>query len=68
MRMPDGSGWDLAQRLRGERPELRVLFITGFSDELLQYGKNLKEKVDYVLKPFLLANFLDIVRQRLKSA
>jgi len=36
--MPEMKGPELAQRLRGERPQTRVLFMSGYNDELLSDG------------------------------
>src|SRR6478609_6801693 len=34
--MPEMNGRDLAQRLRGERPNLQVLFMSGYADKALE--------------------------------
>jgi len=50
--MPDMNGPALAQRLIGVRPELRVLFISGYADMLtLPSGEN--PNVGFLGKPFL---------------
>lgn len=36
--MPEMKGPELAQRLRGERPQTRVLFMSGYNDEQLSDG------------------------------
>jgi len=49
--MPDMSGPALAQRLIGRKPELRVLFISGYTDMLsLPGGDN--PNVGFLRKPF----------------
>ena len=50
--MPGGSGRDLARRLIERRPELRVLYISGYTDEaILQHGIPNPEIV-FLHKPF----------------
>jgi signal transduction histidine kinase len=65
MVMPGGvSGHDLSQQLRSQRPELPVIFSSGYSRDLLDGGMQLEEGVNYLPKPYrpgdlstLLANF-----------
>ncbi|HEY3861716.1 MAG TPA: MASE1 domain-containing protein [Verrucomicrobiae bacterium] len=50
--MPGFSGVELAQRLGAARPAMRVLFISGYTDqEAGQWGK-LNQPVQYLQKPF----------------
>ena len=50
--MPGASGSDLAQRLQRFFPELRVLFMSGYSDSLIfRYGV-LQERAAFLQKPF----------------
>ena len=49
--MPDMSGPALAQRLIGLRPELRVLFISGYADMLTRPGGD-NPNVGFLSKPF----------------
>lgn len=60
--MPGGlNGVQLAQRLRATRPDLRVIFMSGYSDNTLQ-GYNLAaEQARYVQKPFAPADLLGAV-------
>jgi len=50
--MPGMSGWELAQRLRQARPELKVIFVSGYSDEELSRQGALKRGVTLLEKPF----------------
>jgi CheY-like chemotaxis protein len=36
--MPEMKGPELAQRLRSERPQTRVVFMSGYNDETLSDG------------------------------
>jgi hypothetical protein len=52
MTMPGFSGLELARRLGEERPSMRVLFISGYTDqEASQWGK-LNQPVEFLQKPF----------------
>ena len=50
--MPGLSGRDLADRLRSVRPDLRVLFMSGYSDDALGERGALGPGMHYLQKPF----------------
>jgi len=50
--MPDMSGRDLADELRRQRPELKVLFISGYTDESIATRGVLEPGVELLEKPF----------------
>jgi two-component system cell cycle sensor histidine kinase/response regulator CckA len=53
MMMPGGmTGRELADRLRGEEPRLRVIYSTGYSMDLSGPGMELVEGVNCLLKPY----------------
>jgi len=65
--LPDGDGLDLCRELRASRPNVRVLMLTARTDEIdvvlgLDAGA-----VDYVVKPFRLAELLARVRAQLRD-
>jgi two-component system cell cycle sensor histidine kinase/response regulator CckA len=63
--MPGFSGVELARRLGEARPAMRVLFISGYTDqEASQWGK-LNQPVQFLQKPFHPDAFLAKVRQLL---
>jgi DNA-binding NtrC family response regulator len=52
IRMPDGSGLDVLQKIKAKKPELRVVIVTGYASvdtavEAIQKGAS-----DYMSKPF----------------
>ena len=49
--MPHMSGKELAQRLQADRPELRVLFISGYSDEAIERHGVLAPGAAFLQKP-----------------
>jgi DNA-binding response OmpR family regulator len=63
--MPGLSGHQLAERLREQYPSLRVLFMSGFTENVLErYGI---VGGDVVRKPFVAAELLEAVRAVLAS-
>jgi PAS domain S-box-containing protein len=61
--MPGISGRALASRLARARPDLRVLFMSGYSDEAIVHHGVLEEGVAFLQKPFSAAALTGKVRQ-----
>ena len=60
--LPGMSGAELADRLRAERPALRVLFTSGHSDEAIgRFGVSRTDPA-FLQKPFTFETFVDKVR------
>ena len=60
--MPEMNGQELADTLRGLRPDLRVLYISGYEEHIIAPTGVLDEKVAFLAKPFRMADALDAVR------
>jgi DNA-binding NtrC family response regulator len=65
--MPDINGKDLAERLRSERPELRVLYTSGYSDDVIAHHGILEEGIAFLAKPFTLEAVTQKVRDTLEA-
>jgi len=65
--MPGMSGKELAKRLKIERPKMKILFISGYSDEVVTRKGTKQEKFEFLQKPFLPDKFLDCVRNLLDN-
>jgi two-component system cell cycle sensor histidine kinase/response regulator CckA len=64
--MPEGiTGRDLAARLRESTPDLRIIYMSGYSYDVAGADLVLKEGVNYLPKPFDLASLARIVRNML---
>jgi PAS domain S-box-containing protein len=60
--MPELNGCELARQLRRRRPELRVLFVSGYSGDILdRYGVSPESVLP---KPYS----IDVLRQRVRQA
>ena len=60
--MPRMSGWSLAERLTALRPDIKVLFISGYSDYIVTEDRRLQEGVVLLQKPFSPATLAHKVR------
>jgi CheY-like chemotaxis protein len=65
--MPGINGRDLADRLSAQRPGLRVLFISGFTDDTMVRHGVRDAKVAFLSKPFTLEMLGQKVREVLDS-
>jgi signal transduction histidine kinase len=63
--MPMMNGRELAHRVRGWRPEVPVLFMTGYAENALNRQHFLGEGMDMITKPFHMIEFLEKVRKML---
>ncbi|MGH9019085.1 MAG: ATP-binding protein, partial [Acidimicrobiales bacterium] len=64
--MPGGlTGRELAERLQQDRPELRVLFMSGYNADAIATRGVLEPGVTVVEKPFTSSDLLDKVRELL---
>ena len=50
--MPGPSGVELAEQLRAARPDVRVLFMSGYTDNAIVRNGMLGESVTFLQKPF----------------
>ncbi|SNS06074.1 hypothetical protein SAMN06295912_10194 [Sphingomonas laterariae] len=50
--LPEMSGWDLAEAARAMRPDLPILFITGYADAAARPESALDEGTALITKPF----------------
>ncbi len=65
--MPGMSGAKLARRLRRQRPDIRVLFISGYTDNVLQHGI-LKSNTAFLQKPFTANSLAEKVASVLEAS
>jgi CheY-like chemotaxis protein len=69
MVMPDGmTGVELARKLSAEKPGLPIIFISGYSPDIIGNQVDLQEGVNFLSKPFQMEKLAQIVRGRLDAA
>jgi PAS domain S-box-containing protein len=61
--MPDMTGKDVADRLYPARPEMKVLYVSGYSGEVIAHRGVLQAGVAYLPKPFTPTALVRKVRQ-----
>ncbi len=63
--MPGMTGWEVARVLRAKRPELRVLFMTGFAGGDHAEETPIIPPDELLAKPFRFPDFIAIVQRLL---
>jgi len=64
--MPNGiSGFEVARRMRAGRPSLKVIYMTGHSQDLVEHGGKLTAGIDFLPKPFENRDLIRMIRDRL---
>ena len=68
MVMPDGvSGRELGTRLLADKPGLKIIYTSGYSQDLAEDGFPLREGFDFLSKPFNPLKLAQVVRERLDA-
>ena len=49
--MPGINGWELAQELTGKRPDTKVIFMSGYAEDVLKAGAAEAEHIEFLQKP-----------------
>jgi PAS domain S-box-containing protein len=67
--MPDGlTGYELARRLQADKPQLKVIFTSGYSADLGGRHSLLVEGVNFLQKPYAPQDLAEILRTSLDSS
>jgi signal transduction histidine kinase/CheY-like chemotaxis protein len=66
--MPEMSGTELAERLVASRPEMKVLYISGYTDNAIARQSVLGPGVAYLEKPFAPTKLVHLVRKMLDES
>ncbi len=61
--MPQMGGWEMAERLRRDRPDVKILFTSGYNEEIVNAGGRVDETLDFLPKPYLPSVLSQRVRQ-----
>ncbi len=66
--MPETSGRDLAQTVTALRPSVKVLYMSGYSDNAVLRHGMLSPEMEFIAKPFTQERLLDKVRRVLDTS
>ncbi len=66
--MPEMSGRELCERLQATRPEIRCLYMSGYTANVIAHRGVLDEGVQFIQKPFSSAGLAAKVREALRQA
>jgi FixJ family two-component response regulator len=66
--MPEMNGRQLADELLGQRPELRVLYTSGYTDDAMVGRGVLTEGMAFLQKPFAIEQLAQKAREVLDAA
>jgi len=66
--MPGMNGVELAQRLVAERPQMKVLFMSGYTNNAIAQSGVLQAGIAFIQKPFSPAALADKIRQVLDGS
>ncbi len=66
--MPEMGGSELTRALIKKNPDLRVLFTSGYTDNQIVHNGKIKEKVNFIQKPFSIQALSAKIRQILDNS
>ncbi|MBG89734.1 MAG: hypothetical protein CMO80_22935 [Verrucomicrobiales bacterium] len=68
MVMPEGvSGMDLANEFASQRPELPVIFMSGYSEDLIKAEGNPHSNSQFLAKPFTRKKLVAMIKQSIEA-
>ena len=65
--MPQMGGQELADRVKMEHPDMRILFMSGYVDDEMIQNKMFDEEIAFLQKPFSRSDLAKKVREVLDS-
>jgi PAS domain S-box-containing protein len=65
--MPEMNGMDLAERVAALYPDIKLLFMSGYTADVVAHRGVLDEGVAFLQKPFILKDLADKLRRVLQS-
>jgi CheY-like chemotaxis protein len=65
--MPKLSGREMVERLRGRQPNLRVLYMSGYTDDAVVLSGGVNEGTNFIQKPFTMRALAQKVRAMLDA-
>jgi two-component system cell cycle sensor histidine kinase/response regulator CckA len=65
--MPKIGGYDLADRLRPLRPDMKVVFMSGFAENDNGHHEILETDIHFIQKPFRMTALMEKIQERLEE-
>ncbi len=65
--LPDGNGPELVDELLAQKPDLKVLLSSGYTDKKAQWDHIMKKGYKFLPKPYSLESLLDALKEVLNS-
>ncbi|MDJ0722539.1 MAG: PAS domain S-box protein [Desulfobacterales bacterium] len=65
--MPEINGWDLANRLRSNRPNMKCLYMSGYTADVIANQGVLEKNVNFIQKPFSVKDLIAKVHETLNG-
>ncbi len=65
--MPDVDGMELASKILKKRPDIRILVMSGYADDVVVHGVFESSNVDFLAKPFSIRDLFSRVTALLKA-
>jgi len=63
--MPDSSGWALGEQIRAQAPDQKIIYMSGYSHEVLEQGLAAGSSFKLLQKPFTRVDLLKTIRRTL---
>jgi PAS domain S-box-containing protein len=60
--LPDGNGRQLFETISAEKPEIRVMFMSSYTEDIISMNNYLPENSLFIPKPFILSAFVEAVQ------
>lgn len=61
--MPDTSGWKIADELNREHPQIKVLYMSGYTDNVIVNNGALDNSINFIHKPFTIISLAKKIRK-----
>jgi two-component system cell cycle sensor histidine kinase/response regulator CckA len=65
--MPEMNGRDLAERLQSLYPSMKIMFMSGYTSDVIAHRGVLEEGVNFIQKPFSMKDLAAKVREALRE-
>ncbi len=65
--LPDSNGRELCNKITAARPEIKTIYISGYTSNVIAHNGKLDEGINFIQKPFSITEFARKVREVLDS-